>query len=846
MFLTFLFFIEGVRPLHPILGVTSFSTSDTDLKPSTMSQKIKFLIRCTVLFILLAGSPSYAQTSMNASSISGMDVQSLSDNQIQTLLQQASAQGMSVDQAIQIAKSKGASQAQIDRLMKRINTSQKATTTTSGDKNQKKEYSNVLYNYAEEYSQKVDIVLTEKLKRIFGHQLFNSKNLTFEPSVSIALPKDYVLGVDDELIINVSGASQQNYQLTVDRNGSIFIPNVGPVSVLGMEFEEARKLIKKRLTSIFHGMSGSNPNTWADVSVSSLRSIKVNVIGEAMAPGSYTLPATASAFNALFLSGGPNENGSFRNIRVVRDNKVLKVIDVYDYLLNSDASSNVSLRDQDIIYIPTYDNRVDAEGAFKRPGLYELKMGETMQDLFKYSGGFNTEAYKGSVNVTRMNGVHKSMVDVKASDFASFELETGDSITAGEVLDRFENRVTITGAVFRPGSYAMTQGMKVSDLINQAQGLREDVFSNRGLIVRLGKDLSPTNVAFSVSDVMNGRGDVELQREDSVFIQDIFKMREKRYVRIYGEVQNPGEYEFKDQMSIRDLIFISGGLKEAASESFIEISRRHNYDLAAQKSSNVVKLFQLSVPRNLQLAAEDQKFILEPFDYIYIRKAPSYFEQKTVTIEGEVLYPGPYSIQSKNERISDLIKRCGGLTAYAYIQGATLFRETEEKALQQDTAILSDLGIDTLGTRTAQQLYNGRVELRLEKIMKNPNSPYNYHLKDGDRIIIPEISEEVRVAGAILNPVGLTYEPRRRANYYIDRAGGFDDNANSNRVYVINSDGTTQVTKSFIFKSYPMVLPGSKIIVPQKEARQRTEVSTWLAIASTFSSLAIAIVAVLK
>jgi protein involved in polysaccharide export with SLBB domain len=799
-----------------------------------MPSKIKFFIGLIVL-----GSLSLLS---NVKAQSNVDVSSLSDQQIQTLIQNANSKGISMDQAIQIAKAQGATQTQIDQLKQRMEgSSLDKTKNQSTSKTKKSEYTD---EYEEDYSKKKDIQINEKLKRIFGHQLFNSENLSFEPSVNISIPKDYVLGVNDELTISVSGASQQTYQLTIDRNGNIYIPNIGPVYLMGVEFDDARRTIKKRLTSVFWGMVGSNPNTWADVSISSLRSIKVNVVGEAMIPGTYSLPATASAFNALYLSGGPNENGSFRNIRVVRDNKVIKIVDVYDYLLNSDAKSNISLRDQDVIYIPTYENRVDAEGAFKRVGLYELKKGENMANLLNYVGGFTGEAFKSQVSVVRFTDSQKKIIDVKAKDFASFLPENGDSITSGVVLDRYENRVSISGAVFRPGTYSMSEGMKLSELIAKAQGLREDVFNNRGLIFRLDENLVPTSKAFSVSDIRDGKTDVELQREDSVVIQDISSMREKRFVRIFGEVQKPGEFEYNENMTIRDLIFLSGGLNEAASESYIEISRRHDYNAAAKLNNNLVELFQLKINRGLELADTDKRFELHPFDYIYVRKAPSYFEQKTVTIEGEVLYPGPYSIRSKNERVSDLVKRCGGLTPHAYIKGATLFRAPNKE--DQDTTVISAMAeSDTTVAKAAKHLTNGRVELQLDKIMKDTTCIYNYHLKDGDRIVIPEVSEEVRVAGEILNPVGLAYEPRRTAKYYIDRSGGFSEKANTRRVYVIYSDGTTRVTRSFIFTSYPRVQPGCKIIVPEKETKQRIEPSMWLAIASTFSSIAVAIAAVL-
>lgn len=807
-----------------------------------MNRKIKLLAWSLVLLFTIFQLP--AQKAKN------VDINSLSDQQIQMLVQQATMQGLTFEQALQMAKAQGATPEQIEQITMRVKGISE-TGSTKDRTTQKKRYikdknGNLVEDdsYESDYSEKAKFEASEKLKKIFGFNFFNSDKLSFEPSVNIPVPKDYALGVNDELTINVWGGSQQTYQVTVDQSGSIYVQGLGQISLLGTTLEDARRIIKQRLRTIYSGMTGSNPNTWAEISISNLRSIKVNVIGEVMAPGTYTLPATASAFNALYLSGGPSEFGSFRNIRVIRDNKVIKVLDVYDYLINSETKSNIALRDQDVIYVPTYDIRVDMQGATKRNGYFELKKGETLDKLLKYSGGFASGAYKSSVSVTRITESQKSIVDVSEKQYSSFLPLNGDSITAGEVIDRYENRISITGAVYRPGVYALSPEMKLSELIKKAQGLTEDVFNNRGIIYRLGKDLTPYAVAFDVTEVMGGKNDPLLQREDSVVIQDIFSMREKRYVRVFGEVQRQGEYPFYEGMTINDLIFKSGGLKESASESFIEISRRHSYEEAAGVSNKLVELFKLKVSRDLRLSDDDKRFYLMPFDYVYIRRAPSYFEQKTVTIEGEVLYPGQYSISSKNERVSDLIRRSGGLTAHAYVHGATLFRNTEKE--KKDTTILENLGIDTLTNKATKQLTDGRVELQLDKIMKDTASIYNYHLKDGDRVVIPEVSEEVKVIGEILNPVGLAYEPRKNAKYYIDRSGGFSDKANTKKVYVINSDGTTKVTKTFIFTSYPDVQPGSKIIVPEKPEKDRMDASMWLAIASTFSSIAVAIAAILR
>ena len=803
-----------------------------------MSYKAHVFFLLILFFLAL---PLGAQQSMRSQDINTVDVESLSDEQIQQLIRKATDQGLSIEQALQIAQAQGASATQITKIRERIRATQSGASSLEKRTGLADKYD--LATDAQLFSDKA--AFDEKLihRKIYGFQFFNSEKLSFEPSVNIPIPKSYVLSSSDELIINIWGASQQVHELTVDQSGAIYIPGVGQIQVGGMQLDQARTLIHNRLKAIYSGMSGSNPNTWADISIQNLRAIKVSVLGEVMVPGTYTLPATASAFNALYLSGGPNETGSFRNIQVIRDNKVLQTIDVYDYLIHSNPKSNVVLRDNDILMIPPYEARVDMQGSFKRKGFFEWKKGETLSHMIAFAGGFDAAAYKASLSVVRYTDSQRMILDVDADEFNRFVPQDGDSITAGQVLQRYNNRVHISGAVFRPGTYSLVDGMKLIDLIQRAQGVTEDVFNNRGIIFRLGKDLTPTTLAFDVTDVLNRKKDIVLQREDSVVIQDLFSMREERYVRIMGEVQEQGMYPYSEEMTINDLIFQAGGLKEAASESFIEISRRHSYERAASLSNDLVELYQFDISRSLKLADDDARFVMKPFDYVYIRKAPSYFEQKTVTIEGEILYPGQYSIRSKTERISDLIRRAGGLTPHAYVDGATLFRKVDKADL--DTTMLSNLVVDTLVEKAARQLSSGRVEIQLSEILKDTTSIYNYHLKEGDRILIPEVSEEVHVVGAILNPVGLAYERGKRANYYINRSGGFSDQANSRKVYVINSDGTTEVTKTFLFRRYPKVSPGCKIMVPEKPEKEGVPVSTWLAIASTFSSLAIAIAAIM-
>lgn len=799
-------------------------------------QKIRLFIGILICF--------YASVAtLQAQNPASVNVNNLSDQQIQQIVTEVNARGLTIDQAAQMAQMQGATPIQIEQLKRRIQelnfskgksianpTAQSTQTTTTT---------------REAFSEKAAVKASPEVKRIFGFQLFNSENLTFEPPVNIPTPQNYVLGIDDELTVSVWGASQQNYQLRVETNGAVSIPDIGPVYVSGMEFAKAKELIKKRLIAIYSGMDGQNPNTYAEVSISNLRSIKINVIGEAMAPGTYTLPSTASAFNALYLSGGPNENGSFRNIQLIRDNKTIKTIDVYDYLINANMQGNMQLREQDIIYIPTYQKRVEASGAFKRTGIFELTEKEKLSDLIRYLGGFSDRAYQAQLSLTRITGTEKKVIDINQSIFESFVPNNGDSIVASVILDRYENRVNISGAVFRPGTYELTDGLQLSGLIKKAQGVTENYFSNRGLIVRLQNNLEPMTLSFNVDDILKGNNDIVLQREDQVIIQDIFNMREKRIVQILGEVQKPGEFDFSDNMTLKDLIFKAGGFTEAASESFIELARRHNYAESSLMNDELVKLYQFNIDRKLNLDSKGDTLHLQPFDYIYVRKAPSYYLQRTVYITGEVRYPGAYSIGSKNERISDLINRSGGLMPDAFIQGARMKRANQQTAEKID--LLRNNMPDSLTAKAERQIQSDQLELRLESILKNPGSTYDYLLKEGDRIIIPEVSQEVRISGEILNPIGLAYQNGRSLKYYINRSGGYSSNAQKRKTFVIYSDGTTQVTHGFICRFYPRIEPGSQIIVPQKPEKQRIDnTGKWLGIASTMATIAIAIATLVK
>jgi len=775
-----------------------------------------------------------------AQNISTTDVQSLSDSQIQKIAQEVQGSGLSMSQAISLAKAKGATQTQINQLMSRI---QQMQSIPAGNATAGSSANPVVVNPVV-YSTKAQVKASSVAQKVFGYQLFNNKNLSFDPSVNLPTPKDYVLGAGDELLINVWGASQQTYQVKVDKSGAIYIPSLGPVYVAGMNFDAAKNRILKRLTEIYGGLAKQKPDTWAMVSLSYLRSIKINIIGAAMAPGTYNLPSTATVFNALYLSGGPNKNGSFRNIKLIRNNKTIKTIDVYDFLINGNTSGNAQLRDQDIIFIPTYTERVQTNGDFKRNNYFELKKGETLKDLIRYAGGFTDKAYKAMVSVNRLTNKQKEIVDVNEKDFGSFALKNGDLISAGTILNRYLNRVMINGAVYRPGTYELTPGMTLAGLIAKADGVKQDVYSNRGLIIREKEDLTKESIPFDVNDVLQHKTSIKLKREDVVIINSIFSMHEARYVNISGEIQKAGRYPYYDNMTIKDLIFLAQGFKVAASGSYVEIARRNSQKEASETNNKLATVYTLKIDKSLKIEGGKENFVLKPYDYVFIRKAPSYFPQRNVSIKGEVNYPGSYTIKSKNEHISDLLNRAGGLTKFAYAPGATLERvgvmdQRQIQKLKSLSAADSTMKINQSQMATINQKRT-LVELNLLDIMKHPGGPQDYVLRAGDVVSIPPLKQTVRVIGAVLNPMSLLYDDGHPVKYYIEKSGGYAKDAKKSKVYILYANGTTAVKKGTIE-------PGCQIVVPQKPKKPyRNNTATYLSIATVLASLSVSMVAIFR
>jgi protein involved in polysaccharide export with SLBB domain len=775
-----------------------------------MQIKIKFII---FLSIALMGS-----NIIFAQDVKSVDVKALPQSDIQKAQRSMQDAGLSTQDAANLARQKGATEQQIQDFESRLQGNGTAQDNVVTDP---------VMDAMEQVEDQQD---TEESKRrtgfdaggrIFGSYLFNNQNLTFNPNINRQTPKNYEIGIGDQIIVNIWGNSQNNYQLTVNTNGQILIPDVGPVYIAGSTFQEAENRIIQRLTAIYSDMGGSNPQTFAQVNMGQLRSIQINLVGEVRVPGTYTIPVTATVFNGLYLSGGPNNIGSFRNIKIIRDKKLFKTIDIYKFLVNADPSENILLKDDDIIFIPAAEKRVEVNGQFKRNGLFELVEGEMLSDLIRFAGGFTENSYLSKTQIYRKTQQGFQISDVAFDMLAATPLLNGDEIRNKPILNTFENRVSISGSVYRPGDYEWHEGLTLLELIMKADSISPDAFLNRGIITRFNPDLTTSAISFNVGDIISRKSNMELFPEDMVLIKSHFQLHELKYIVVQGEVLSPGTFNWSDNITVGDAIFLAGGFTEGADSTYIEVARRLTYEKAANLSDSLGTIIVVSLSRDLSIGKNDADFELKPYDQVSVRQAPNFRKGKTAFITGEVAYAGAYAINNKQQRISDLIKMAGGITPQAYINGATLQRYTEE-----------------LGTEL--------VAIDLGRIISNPGSEADLYLNNGDRIFVPEFMQTVKITGNIQNPYSITYQTGKSAKYYIDRSGGFNSDAHKKKTYVRYANGTTNVTKGFIVKRYPEVQPGSQIIVPQKPEKQQGDSNRWLAFASVMASIAVSIATVVN
>ena len=715
---------------------------------------------------------------------------------------------------------------------------------------------------------------------IYGAYIFNTQNLTFEPKLDIATPTNYIIGVNDEIVIDISGLYEANYKLKVSPEGNIRIPNIGPVRVSGKSIEEATSKIRNEIAKVYQGVSSGE--TKVNITLGSIRSIRVTIVGDATRPGTYTLPSLATAFNAVYACGGPTEAGSMRQIRVIRNNKTITIIDVYKFLQDGIIENNVILHDDDVIKFEPVKNRVTLTGSLKHTGKFETLDGETLNDLIKYAGGFKEDAYTELATVVRIADNQKKVIDVPSNQFKNFKILPGDEYTFSGILNKFSNRVDITGSVNRPGIYELKDGLTVSQLVQKANGLKEDAFLNRAFITRLRENQIPEVLSFNLGEILNGKNtDIILQKDDRVEIKSLFEYRQNFNVSIAGEVQAPGTFPWVENLTLLDLISKAKGFTIAAATDSVELIRIiKDKDLLSQSNQKtVVKKFKID--KNLIAENSEGNIVLENGDQVVVRKISGYEGIRMVKVEGEVLRPGSYNIISKGDYISDLIKRSGGLTKYAYAEGAFLIRNQKFDESQQklntfmtenastqlkksssssiDANLMQQVGLNNLkditaidslqmkltGTTVLEEIGNteGLVGINLKKIMQNPKGRFDLKLEEGDVIYIPRELQTVRIIGEVYFPTYVKFQRGLCVKDYLSNAGGASSKANKYKIFVLYPNGTSKSTKNFLgFRMYPKILPGSQIIVPQKQiqiTQKMTPGETITVLTSTVSMAAL-------
>ena len=805
-------------------------------------------------FLLALQVCSFAQTNGDLSNIR---VEELTEDQVRKFVNELNRLGITDEQVEQIALQKGMNPIELVKLKDRVQAARKVL-SSSGSKsvqqfNQTDPSSRLedsISNLEKRSVADYNSLFADLQTRNFGFEVFNNPRLTFEPNLRLPTPRNYQLAPDDELLIDVSGYSEASYKLKVSPEGNIRIPLAGPVHVNGQTIEQAKRNIIRKLTSTIYADIATG-RTSVEVTLGSIRSIRITIIGEATMPGTYTLPSLATAYNALYACGGPNSNGSFRNIQVIRNNATVSTIDVYQYLINGNKRNDVRLMDMDVIKINTYSTRIELKGEVKKPGLYDVATGETLGKILEYAGGFTDNAYTARIQVFTNTSRDRKVSTIAENSINGVIPGKGDTYIVGKILNRFENRISIKGAIYRPGEYELKTGMTLKQLINESDGIREDAFTGRGIIHRLKADLSPEIVSFDIEKLMNGQlPDIELRREDRVNIFSKFDLKEGYYVTIEGEVSNPGIFLYEEGMTIQDLVLMSGGLKESASKKRVEVSRRIKGadTIKADTKTAVIQL--LNFDQNSADSLSSAKFTLQPFDEISIRPEPGYFVQKNVIIEGEVLYTGKYTLEAKNDRISDLVKRAGGLTSSAYLNGAVLVRTrnfTRSEQANYEQGIVNLLKANYRAGETPELLQyqmdviqkkSDLVGINLAEILDNPHSELDLYLKDGDTLRIPRQQQTVRVSGEVLYPALVRFDEQLNFKDYIIGAGGFGERSSKKRSYVVYSNGSVRGTKSFLFfKNYPSISPGAEIFVPTKREKERLRPMEAITIGATLVTM---------
>lgn len=686
-----------------------------------------------------------------------------------------------------------------------------------------------------------------KKKEIFGHRIFQNKNVAFEASYNLPTPTNYKLGAGDEVSIDIWGASQSTIQETISPDGNIYIENLGPVHLSGLTVAQANNHLKKQLGQIYSSINGDSPESNIRLSLAQNRTIQVHVMGEVENPGTYAMSSFATIFNALYQAGGVNEVGTLREIKVFRNDKLVATYDVYDFILNGNSNMGIRLEDNDVVTVDAYKSLVSVTGHVKRPMYYEMLDNESLAQLLKYAGGFAGSAYKEDVRLIRNGKREREIYTLNTSEQQEFILADGDSVSVDSIMPSFANMVEVRGAVYRPGQFQMNGRVNtVKELIECAGGLKDDAFMNRAILNRRNPNNTMENLAINLENLMNGTDtDVILRKNDVLLIPSIFDMQEVQTVTIFGEVAFPGTYEYVDNMSIEDFIVNAGGLTEAASTAKVDVARRVKNSWATSASDTISHTYSFAISEGLVVEG-DPNFTLKPFDEVYVRKSPGYFKQENVTIEGEVLFSGTYALTKKNQRLSELVTSAGGLTPQAYAKGARLVRAmTEEEKVLLETTLETSLQTakdkeDSISIRNKiMNQTDYPVGIELDKALAKPGSDVDVTLRNGDKLIIPQYSNTVKMSGEVMYANTVSYKKGKPLSYYLDQAGGYSTEAKKSKAYIVYMNGTVARANKM---NRNAVQPGCEIVVPKKD-KERLKTTEILSLGSTSASLATVIIA---
>lgn len=692
------------------------------------------------------------------------------------------------------------------------------------------------------------LLAEKRKKKVFGRDIFNNKDLTFEPNMNIATPQNYILGPGDAVYIDIYGASQKTIESTVSPDGEVTIEGFGPVQVSGLTVAQANARLRSTLGARYSSSK-------IKLTVGQTRSIMINVMGEVKNPGTYTLPAFATVFHALYMAGGTNDIGTMRNIKVYRNNRLVSVVDIYDYILNGKLTGNVRLADNDVISVGPYDCLVNITGKVKRPMYYEMKRNESVGTLLKYAGGFTGDAYKKSVRIVRKTGREYSVYNVDEFDMSAFHLADEDSVSVDSILPRFSNMVEVKGAVFRPGMYQVGGDINsVKTLIEHADGLREEAFTARAVMHRMKKDRTLEVVPVDVEGILDGTvPDIPIQNNDVLFIPTKQEMMEEQTITIHGEVQYPGIYRYADNETLEDFVLQAGGLKQTASTVKVDVSRRIVNPKALTTDSVIARTYTFALKDGFVIDGTPG-FKLMPFDEVYVRKSPGYYKQQNVVVEGEVMFSGTYTLSKKNQRLSDLIKSAGGVNDRGYVAGARLERKVNESERARMEAVLKKAKEEAEQMEIEAAKENKKIDLKdsekikkfeipefysvgieLDKALANPGCDADIVLREGDKIIVPQYNGTVKINGAVMYPNTVGFQKGKKAKYYINQAGGFSEKAKKSQTYIVYMNGTiAKVSQNAKPK------PGCEIVVPEKEINKMT-IAEKMTIGTSVASIAIMI-----